>query len=319
MIDVPLRVLVLGAGASLAYGFPLGRDLRQRILGISTSSAKQAGIIRERTEEQDIRKLSEFRSAFRHSQMYSIDAFLGRRPEFSEIGKKCIAAILLECEGSHALFSEGAEKDHWYQYLFNQFAQRDWDDLTFDDIAIVSFNYDRSLEHFLYVALQSTYGKCPNEAAKKLKTLRIVHVYGSLCAELPGSDAYLQSDGKIDIDKVGAAAKGLVVIPEGRIDSPTLLQARRWLEAARSICFLGFGFDPMNVERLAENEACSLWKQRPTGHTMRRIVGTCLGMTKSEISAAYAKLTQKNFAEAGEGRFLDANCTQLLRETLFLR
>jgi hypothetical protein len=319
MADTAYKVLILGAGASHAYGFPLGGDLRQRILNLPIAVAKKAGIVRERTEKSDIGALTEFQVAFRHSQMYSIDAFLGRRREFAEIGKKCIAAILLECEGSDALFSEGSDRDHWYQYLFNQFAQRDWDELTFNDIAIVSFNYDRSLEHFLYVALQSTYGKCAEDAAKKLKLLRIVHVYGSLCDEMPGSDKYLRYDGQIDMDKVEAAAKGLVVIPEGRIDSPTLIEARKWLEDAKAICFLGFGFDPMNVERLSENEACAMWKLLPTGHTARNIVGTCFGMTKREISAAFGMLTYKSLHEAGEWRFLSTTCTQLLRETLFLK
>jgi hypothetical protein len=316
---VPYKVLVLGAGASFAYGFPLGSELRRRILDMHRGTAQRAGIVRQRSEERDLRALIEFQESFRHSQIYSIDAFLGRQPKFSEIGKKCIAAILLECESSDALFSEDPEKDHWYQYLFNHFAQRDWDDLTFDDIAIVTFNYDRSLEHFLYVTLQSAYGKRANDAANKLKSLRIVHVYGSLCDQLPGSDKYLKADGNFDIDKVEAAAAGLVVIPEGRIDSPTLVRAREWLTAAHGICFLGFGFDELNVERLAENEACAMWKLLPGGHTPRNIVGTCLGMTKREITAAFGALAHKQLYEAGEWRFQSTTCTQLLRETLFLR
>jgi hypothetical protein len=235
-----------------------------------------------------------------------------------EIGKKCIASILFECEDSRALFDENGEKDHWYQYLFNQLAKSDWDDLTFSDISIINFNYDRSLEHFLYLAIQSAYGKSADDVKKKLESLRMIHVYGSLCKELPGPNDYLDYDGKIDAEKVNAGTKGLVVIPEGRIDSPTLINAREWLEAARSICFLGFGFDALNVERLAENEACKRWKLFPTGHTPRNIVGTCLGMTGAEISVAVAKLTHESLTLTGQERFRSINCTQLLRETLFL-
>jgi hypothetical protein len=312
------KTLVLGAGASYAYGFPLGSKLRQRILTLPDSTAKKAGIIRERTEKRDRRNFAHFQTNFLHSQMYSIDAFLGRRPEFGEIGKKFIAAILLQCENSDLLFREEPERDHWYQYLFNQLAQREWDDLTFDDLSVVTFNYDRSLEHFLYVTLQSTYGKSTHDVSEKLKTLRIIHVYGSLCDALPGAPGYLHYDGELDIDKVEAAAEGLLVIPEGRIDSPTLVQARKALSEADSICFLGFGFDAANVERLAEDDACAMWQLRPNGHTQRNIVGTCMGMTQREIARAFGELADKPLKEAGDWRFQDANCTKLLRETLFL-
>jgi len=314
----PYKVLVLGAGASLAYGFPLGKDLRHRILNIGVQTAKLSGLVRERFEEQDIRLLTKFQESFRSSQLYSIDGFLGKRPSFSDIGKKCIAQILLACEGSKELFSEKDGKDHWYQYLFNHIAQRDWDDLTFDDLAVVTFNYDRSLEHFLYVTLQSAYGKSAADAAKKLKQLRIVHVYGSLCEHLPEEPGYRSCDGKFDMEKVEAAAKGLVVIPEGRVDSETLVTARKWLSNARSICFLGFGFDDMNVDRLAADEACAYYRHLSTGNTARRIVGTCKGMTWLEISSAYGRLTKQSLNKP-EQLFHDQNCTQALRETLFLK
>lgn len=318
MLDSSYKVLVLGAGASFAYGFPLGKDLRQRILSIGVQTAKASGLVRERSEQKDIRELVKFQESFRSSQLYSIDAFLARQPIFSEIGKKCIALVLLMCEGSKQLFSEEEGKDHWYQYLFNRLAQHDWDELTFDGIAVVTFNYDRSLEHFLYVALQSAYGKSAHEAAKKLKSLRIVHVYGALCEHMPGHPSYLNCDGNYDREKVEAAAAGLVVIPEGRVDSETLVRAREWLAGARSICFLGFGFDDMNVDRLAEGGACDYFRQFSTGSTARRIVGTCKGMKWLEISSAYARLTKQSLGK-GDQLFHDQNCTETLRETLFLR
>jgi len=319
MASSAYKALVLGAGASLAYNYPLGSDLRQRILRLDESTAREAGIIRQSNEKDDTLELTSFQLAFKRSQMYSIDAFLGRRPDFVEVGKLCIAAILLKCENSKVLFAERNDKDHWYQFLLNHFAKRDWEELTFDDIAIISFNYDRSLQTFLFVTLQDVYKKSGRDIAKKLKSLRIVHVYGSLCSPLPGSSGYLEYDGKVDIDKVDTAAKGLIVIPEGRVDGDSLKQAREWLAAAQGICFLGFGFDETNVERLAENDACVMWKQMPTGRTPRNIVGTCLGMTQREIAAAFSRLTQSSLDEAGDRRFQQTNCTQLLRETLFLR
>ncbi len=311
------KVLVLGAGASLDYGYPTGSDLRQQILDLHTSAAQRAGIVRQRYEQRDIRSLVKFQESFRTSQIYSIDAFLGRRPEFAEMGKWCIAAVLLECEDGEKLFTEKDKEDHWYQYLFNRMATKDWDELTFEDLAVVNFNYDRSLEHFLYVALQSAYGKTTDEVAEKLKSLRIVHVYGALSTELPNSPNYLRYDGKVDMEKVEAAAKELIVIPEGRIDSPTLKQARAWLSDAQDIAFLGFGFDSTNVERLAEGGACGVAIKRETGNAVRYICGTRIGVFDSEMDAAFQALTQQPHQHQEVRNFQKENCTNTLRTTRF--
>ncbi len=312
------KVLVLGAGASLDYGYPTGSELRQKILDIDRSTAKRAGIIRERFEERDMRSLVAFQESFRTSQMYSVDAFLGRRPKFSEMGKWCIAAVLLACENSDKLFSEKDKKDHWYQYLLNRLVTKDWVDLTFNDLSIVSFNYDRSLEHFLYVALQSAYGKSADDAAEKLKALRIVHVYGALSKELPNSENYLRYDGKTSMEKVQAAASEILVIPEGRAENPTFEKAREWLSNAQQIAFLGFGFDPINVARLAEGGACGVAITRSDKqHVVRYLCGTRLGVFDSEMEAAFLALTQQDYQRQEIVNFQRANCTETLRTTRF--
>lgn len=311
------KVLVLGAGASLAYGYPLGKGLRSGILEIGESEAEDLGIRSTWDARTGRSDFSIFKDAFRNSQMYSIDAFLGRRKEFSDIGKKCIAHILLKSEKHLRLLSEHDDKDHWYQYLLNYFTRKDWDDLNFEDISVVTFNYDRSLEHYLHFTLQSAYDKSPDEVTEKLRMLRIVHVYGSLCKSLPGERHYLSYDGKSNARKIVSASAGLVVIPEGRNDSQTLVTARQWLNDANSICFLGFGFDDLNVERLAEGEACYRWKQGDRGKILRSIVGTCIGMTDAEVKSAVSKLSGESYS-FNDGSFHRANCTQVLRETRFL-
>lgn len=310
------KVLVLGAGASHSYGFPLGGELRRRILGIGPYEAEHAGIIGSASEPIDVAKILEFRKAFEFSQMYSIDAFLGRRPEFAEIGKRCIAAVLLGCESVDELISTGSTRDHWYQYLFNQYSVNDWPDLSFKDISIVTFNYDRSLEHFLHIALSNTYAKSSEEVNKKLRGLRIVHVYGALSESLPDEDGYFAYDGAINPRKVELAAQKLVVIPEGRNDSPNLVKARNWLESADRIAFLGFGFDTINVERLAEGGACHSSVQRPNGTVIRNILGTRIGLFDGELTKALRVLAPNSFKPLAS--FFETNCTGMLRMTQFL-
>lgn len=254
---------------------------------------------------------------------YSIDAFLARRSEFSEIGKRCIAYVLLSCEKREHLFSEIPTKDHWYQYLLNRYLKVDWDDLDFSDLSVVTFNYDRSLEHFMLGALQAAYGKDLRETVEKLKTFRITHIYGTLGQAYPGKSIRYRDYGEKTShpDSIYAAAKSIRVIPESRdTNAPELVEARKALEIADKICFLGFGFDEINVERLADGEACAAWKPRGGGHVIREIVGTCIGMTERETFSAWNKLTgSRGYSPGLPGAALQhKNCTQLLRETLFL-
>lgn len=311
------KVLVLGAGASKAYGYPVGQELRQQIIELRPDDARSVGIVSEFHNTAELEDFLKFQQAFRLSQLYSIDAFLARRPEFAQVGKLAIAAILLSKENEGNLFSEAAGKDHWYQYLFNSLAKDGWEEFSFDDLSVVTFNYDRSLELYLLMTMQATYNVSRDEASKRLKTLRIVHVYGCVCDALPGFAGYIKADGSLDPEKAAAAAGGLQVIPEGRTDSRTLIEARALLRKANAICFLGFGFDSMNVERLASDGACLRWVLGPQGHVLRRVVGTRRGMTDVEISRAYGALTQKPLSEDPTA-FVDVGCTELLRRTGFL-
>jgi hypothetical protein len=74
--------LVLGAGSSLSMGYPTGTELRRLILEeLPTELLCESG---EYTEYD----IGQFVKQFRASQMFSIDAFLARRNDFSDIGKK---------------------------------------------------------------------------------------------------------------------------------------------------------------------------------------------------------------------------------------
>src|SRR5688572_10130162 len=110
MIKVP-TVLVLGAGASDPYRFPLGRKLMAEICQNAHST-----YIRELnpTGDPKIKKdIEDFRDALRTSGQQSVDAFLEHRDEFRVIGKKAIARALIPCEDEEVLFDLFGEKI-WY-------------------------------------------------------------------------------------------------------------------------------------------------------------------------------------------------------------
>jgi hypothetical protein len=253
MINLP-TTLVLGAGASMPYGFPSGYELRKRLCDPRRLEALYHHGLFSQGE------VSSFCDAFLHSSIESIDAFLAKRGShilpnsihtFAEIGKAAIALVLISCEDSRQLF-DMANEDHWYSHLW-QILGTSVEDFESSRLSIVTFNYDRSLEHYLYVALKNSFGLSDEQALALLGKLRIIHVYGQI-GEL-ASNGMARKDArpyatKVSAEAISIAAKSLKVIPESRDDDDVFTAVRECLNQAERICFLGFGFDQTNVRRL---------------------------------------------------------------------
>lgn len=304
-------VLILGAGASHGYGFPIGSQLRQQILELrDDGDASNVMMFGPGT-------IRNFVDAFRDSQTYSIDSFLGRRPEFVEIGKAAIAYILLSCEQEADLTSD-ENKDHWYQYLVNELAADAWENFDPSWLSIVTFNYDRSLLHYMTSALQHTYNKEKNEVLQRLANIQMVQVYGSLGDPSSGIP-FGNLQGEYMDTYVKGAAKGLVIIPEGRDDSPTVLAAQKLIESSDRICFLGFGFDATNIRRLgAPNCFIREIENQYPPRVPKTTVATCLGLTTAECHRAAHRLFREVSPGGHSSIFHEKNCINTLRESLIL-
>lgn len=315
--------LVLGAGASAYAGFPLGTQLREEIFLFLRNGEllKNSGLlVAENVTPKDL--IADFYSAFLNSNMYSIDSFLARRPEYIEIGKKTIAAILLGKEDDGLLLQDNGREDNWYRYLLNCVAAENWEELDLSGLSVVTFNYDRSLERFLTVAISNSYNKTIVEASEKVKAIDIVHVYGSLGATFLDEPTYLPYDGVASPEKVTIAAGMIQIIREGRDDAPTLQKAKHLLKQADAIGFLGFGYDSTNLQRLDTENTCKEFVQRQGGILGRTIISTCLGLKIAEARAAAVRLDSallKFVPSVGLPRgFYNENCINTLRESLLL-
>src|SRR4030043_2096500 len=90
-------VLVLGAGASRPYGFPLGDDLRQRITAFcfNTNTFQCKQILEVGHSEQEIH---DFHTSLVGSINETIDTFLEDRPSYRSIGAFAIAQVLMQLE-----------------------------------------------------------------------------------------------------------------------------------------------------------------------------------------------------------------------------
>lgn len=317
-MTISKTVLVLGAGASRAMGYPTGAELRQCLIDLGDHPrrhiAEAAGLL-QRPEFLD-----SFVDAFKRSQMNSIDAFLARRPEFSEIGKHALATILLSFEDKRKL-SNCEHDDHWYRYFFNTVSADSWSQFNLSAYAIVTFNYDRSFEHYLLNAIMHAYNVPAKEAIEKLSELEVIHVYGTLGAVFPVDNGYFEYGSAVSPTTVSKAATSLRVIPEGRNSDPTLSRAREILSEARTIGFLGFSFDKTNLERLDSTVTCKADIRQGRTTSSRRVFATCYGMFAAEARIAHqltAARTSLNSGTFPEG-FHASTCLEMLRMTQLLR
>ena len=288
--------LVLGAGASMPYGFPSGAELREQLCSIENLSP----LLDEFPfDKHDIKT---FCREFHHSGLESIDAFLARRgeskvypsgPTFSDIGKAGIALLLIKCERHKNLFRFGNE-DPWYQYLW-RYVVNSLDGLQEKKLTIITFNYDRSLECYLLTTMQSATGVTLEEAAARVREINIIHVYGRLGAlkglesEDEASREYLPVT---KAENIRIAAAGIKVMAESHEDSATFSAAKDALRISDRVCFLGFGFDSLNTQRLGiEQSLASAYRDKAFRGPF--LYSTTLGMKDAERASVIELLSPK--------------------------
>ena len=308
-------VLVLGAGASMPYGYPSGHSLRQMLID---PSLFDPALEKKWFEREDIEM---FCRTFMLSGMKSIDAFLARRGKdtlgrghktIEEVGKYGIAIALRQNKALDTLFQNPAwvdksfgtdRSDNWYEYLWAQLSagitKSNLEDFAATRLTVVTFNYDLSLEHYLFTAVQNSYGLSDDEAARLLKPIKFIHLYGQLSGNpLSASFNYVHkfdTDWRLILEDV----KLIQVIDEEReFASSNFPSAVDAIQKASRICFLGFGFDETNVRRL---ELARIFSSRALTNEMEnaeqipfpKIVATSLGLENAERAAKRQLLTQE--------------------------
>jgi len=249
MISKP-TVLILGAGASIMYGFPSSKELREMIISRFRSPTTTLYEEYNRMGFQN-RTVNEFSEAFRQSGVTSIDSFLEHRPEFMKIGKNAIAEALIPFETETSLF--GREID-WYGYLLDKM-NTPIQEFSKNKLRIITFNYDRSLEWYLFKALQSRYGLRIEEAIDLVKQIGIIHLYGTLGGMMWEDDGRLYNP-STDRPEIYKARDKLKIIYEHISEIQEFDWAHKELLNAKRIVFLGFGHNKENVARLAPDKWC---------------------------------------------------------------
>ena len=307
-------VFVLGAGASLPYGLISGAQLRRDICQIAANPpAYPAGMAVLAHGEVGVSEFQNFGHAFARSSIASIDTFLSKRGEFARMGKLAIAAVLCGYEKADRLFNDAID-DHWYKLLWNAMLQdtASAPDVSRNSVRFVSFNYDRSLEEFLFEATMHTWGLSASNCAAIVAKIPIVHVYGLLGRFTKEPKGGFRTYGE-ELSKEGLklAAEEIHVIPEHREDK-VFVEVRKWFGWAERICFLGFGFDPLNVGRLGLHSVMSWTRQ--SAAPVPTVYATRLGRSDVEHHSDRVRL----LGEAEHWISFSSDCSHLLRNTPLL-
>lgn len=271
-------VFILGAGASQPFGFPTGQQLVTQIYealeyskitewvqnenGSKISYASIGGYEKEidddtRSQNQLVQMLldsgftkifiEEFRQSLIQSQLNSVDAFLERRLEYIPIGKMAIAYVLLKYEKHEEVMNQNSD---WYRYIWNRLNTA-FSEFEKNKLSVITFNYDRSFEYYLFNAFKATHGKQEEECISKLKTINVIHLHGKL-GELPWEDGIQTEFGQEidDKEKLKEVSESIKIIHEDIGNNVEFQQAYNLMNNANKIFFLGFGFSDTNIKRL---------------------------------------------------------------------
>lgn len=302
MITRP-TTFVLGAGVSQPFGFPSGLALCELLAAPDLDSGVTRAheiLVNGGFADSHVRQ---FAKALRLSGRTSVDAFLEHRPDFLAVGKAAIAASLIPYEKPFALFRR-QDGMSLYDYIWSKMNAKP-SEFAKNRASFITFNYDRSLEHFLSSALSNTYGISDDEMREVLKSVSINHLHGTLGVHPACSTHDVREyEPIVTAEAVKVAASGLRVIHEQMDGVGGFENARITLQESESVVFLGFGYDATNLSRLKVREI----PQRTSRY------GTAYGLTELEQADVRSRFADDILL--GDARY---TALAFLRECVLLR
>lgn len=262
-------------------------------------------------------------------QAQSIDHFIrsnGSNPLIAECAKVAIASCILNAEGASKLrrpkehgrsIDFAGVRDTWFNAFFQRLAE-DCEPSGLEErlrrVAVVSFNYDRCLEHFLLDSLVNYYDRIDaREAARLLGCLEIHHPYGQV-GRLPwmaeNGLASVPYGAQLDGRSLSAAAKQLRTFSEGVDPERSDIDAlRSTVRNADRLVFLGFAFHDMNMDLLFGGRDQAKRRARAI-----MVYGTAYGMSSSDVADITSSLSRRLGQDPSAAKILDMRCSQLFSE-----
>jgi len=244
--------IILGAGASKPYGFPLGSDLKQRVIQYCLSRPYDCALEPHRPRtweflEKAARELDESPAQSIDEALQRFKDPLGDGYEIGEHARMAVTAVLFSNERKQPL-DQGWYHEHLSRHINNRITYAD----PTGPLNIVTFNYDRTLEYYVPPILNRTVEQGVQIFKRGVK---VQHVYGSL-NPIPGfgtpGGAREIEYGKHLGNDAWTARETLKFIHDD--PDSTTKSCRSTVQSADTLLILGFGFDHTNITRLGLHE-----------------------------------------------------------------
>lgn len=312
-------VLVIGAGGSNEVGLPVGGELKEKIakhldirfddFGSRTISGNTLIF---NALNNYARKHGENVNDYLHAcwlirdampQASSIDNFINDHRDNKRIelcGKFAIAFCILEAEEKSKIRVDTSNvynkidisrvEHTWFNLFFKLLAtgyqKADLRD-RLSQVAIITFNYDRCIEHFFHQSLMNYYGINSAEAKEIISELKIYHPYGCLGPlpwQLHGGIEYGTKPHANTLMEVSARIK---TFTEGTDESHSdIIAIRGILRESAQVAYLGFSFNLQNLE-LLHNAAAYV-----RNDVNCDVYGTAQGLSGSDCHVITAELSK---------------------------
>jgi len=271
----------------MPYGLPSGIGLIEEIRNILSSKNQ----IFDSFGFDNIKR-SEFSRALINSQTPSIDLFLERRQNFINIGKLAIFLSINKNEKHSKVILPAGRRVGIYPYLYYQLIS-ECKSISENNISFITFNYDRSLEYYLYHSWLAHSGYEPAQVAEEISKVRILHVHGSLgkllrqdsnglpySPQKASEPAYYQHFLKL--------SKNIKIMADSKDNDSVFEESKKILIASENIIFIGFGYHSENLQRLGINQLGIYDRDNmPAGYIRKRSVrqfrGSTYKLMKAEI------------------------------------
>ncbi|MGD9542069.1 hypothetical protein [Methylocystis sp.] len=252
----------------------------------------------------------------------SIDNLLATHPDDSKAsfcGKLAIISTIVEKERSSWLFVDprGPLQDidytrighTWFPAFFrllheginnSSLAQ------LFENVSFINFNYDRSIEYYLYDALKRHYWLDDHRAAELMQSCNIYRPYGKV-GKLPWQrtdpSPITVDFGSDRCDLINAASQ-IKTFGESLAANDQIDAAKGAIAGAERLVFLGFAFHRQNVELITPGHAC------PT----KRIFATTFGVSESDRSVIDEQLRSLVRSVNATVALKSMKCCEFIRE-----
>ncbi len=328
-------VYLLGAGSSLAYGYPTGSQLKINLINLENGTDNIFNQLRKNIDEckdDDLQhhlgefsiELKSFVEKLKKSGAQSIDSFVAKNPRYLNIAKFLVSYVLINCARTagntvDGIFEPSVDCKPWILNYLNKRIGLDYSGYLEEPDCFITFNYDLHLEDCFtnYYSHQEIDRDLASRAKHIVRNdLPIFHVYGNLERVNAVLNA-LRDDTVPGFDDLILASEGINFIDRKHKDEYKVL--RSILQNAERLIILGYGFDPDNNDIIFGG-----LKGLQEDFLTLKIISTCKGLTDAEVDKFKKMRLAETIVQHAEllsmtTEMHDKDCNQLLMDHILVR